>query len=92
MAGVILIILVFVVLLVKSTISEENAKKRQTHSVFIKILMNHMQMIFIASQFNMRWPPEILDFFNNISILVEAQKMLVAFDCWMDTREWLEHN
>jgi len=45
-------------------------------------------MILITTSFNMKWPDEIIDFFKTISIVVEAQKMLVAFDCWMDTRVW----
>ena len=34
---------------------------KQTHSVFVKILLNHLQMIMIAGQFDMKWPEEIID-------------------------------
>jgi len=47
-------------------------------------------MILITTSFNMKWPEQIIDFFKTISIVVEAQKMIVAFDCWMDTRSlWI---
>jgi hypothetical protein len=90
MAGVMALMILIIVFLVRSTIQEENQKRRQTHSVFIKIMMNHMQMILITTSFNMKWPDEILDFFKNISIIVEFQKMIVSFDCWMDTRVWAD--
>lgn len=88
--GVLFIMIFCVFLLVKSTIQEENQKKRQTHSVFIKILMNHMQMILITTSFNMKWPDELINFFKQISIVVEAQKAIVAFDCFLDTRVWTQ--
>ena len=52
--------------------------------------MNHMQMIFITSSFDMNWPPKVLNFLSTIAPLVEAQKAIVAFDCWMDKRKYEE--
>lgn len=46
--------------LVKSTI--EGQESRQTHSVFVKILINHMTAIYIISTFDMKWPPEMTNF------------------------------
>lgn len=54
--------------------------------MFIKILLNHMQMLAIIASFDMRWPPDIADFLNSLAILQMVQEAVVAFDCHIDTR------
>ena len=49
--------------------------------------MNHMQMMVITSSYDMNWPPEVTDFLLQIAPLMEFQRMLVAFDCFMDPRD-----
>ena len=53
--GIIIAFAIAISMLVKSTIAA--ASKPVIHGVFIKILLNHMQMIFIVSNFDMKWPP-----------------------------------
>jgi hypothetical protein len=43
-------------------------------------------MIMITSSYDMNWPPEVTDFLQQIAPLMEFQRMLVAFDCFMDPR------
>ena len=45
-------------------------------------------MILITTSFNKMWPETIILFFKRIAILVELQKMIVAFDCFLDPRKW----
>jgi hypothetical protein len=53
-----LLIIVGICILIKSTI-DGAAKANNTHSVFNKILMNHMQMLLITANFDMSWPEEV---------------------------------
>jgi hypothetical protein len=69
LVSIIIIASVAVSVLIRSTIA--NQSKIQTHSVFIKILMNHMQMIMITSSYDMNWPPEVTDFLQQIAPLME---------------------
>jgi hypothetical protein len=48
--------------LVKSII--KSAKEDKPHSVLQKILMNHMQMLIITSQFDMNWPDLVVNIFT----------------------------
>lgn len=54
MSATLIGVIVVVVLLVKGTLGA--AGKNVTHSVFIKILLNHMQMLVIVMVFDMQWP------------------------------------
>lgn len=68
--------------LVVSTLN--GSTQRQTHTVFIKIFLNHMQMLVIVMTFKMEWPAYITALFKAISIVFELTRMIVAFDCVMD--------
>jgi len=70
MTGYIIILIAGVYFLVRSTL--ESQTKKQIHSVFIKILLNHMQMIFITSSFDLDWPDAVINFLNSLAIIVEA--------------------
>lgn len=52
--GSIITALVLLSLLVISTLNSSTT--RQTHSVFFKILLNHMQMIIVTMTFDIKWP------------------------------------
>jgi hypothetical protein len=83
-AGVLAVVLAVVIVLVKGTIASQT--RGQPYSVFIKILLNHMQMLGIIASFDMRWPADIADFLSRLAILQLVQEAVVAFDCHMDTR------
>lgn len=70
--------------LIKGTLA--NAKKDNTHSVFNKILMNHMQMLLITASFDLDWPEEVNDIFELAAPIKEVTNAIVSFDCFMDTR------
>lgn len=79
----------FVVMLVKGTmVSPDGKQNKNTHSVFIKILVNHMITIFITTSINMRWPPLVAKFLKSLAFITELQQALVRFDCLFDVRDW----
>ena len=42
----------------------KGAVKGSDSSVFNKILMNHLQMLIITSDFDMEWPPQVIQIFE----------------------------
>ena len=77
--------LVFVVsLMVRSTI--KNASKKNIQDVYIKILLNHLQMLLITSAFQLNWPSELSTFLTASAPVTEATTSIVSFDCWMNQR------
>lgn len=56
-------------------------------SVFVKILLNHLQMQVILASFQMKWPEHVVFFFNLASPIKRLTSVLTNFDCWMDMRD-----
>ena len=55
-------------------------------SVYIKIMMNHLQLLMITASFDFEWPDEIVGFFGAISPVATASENLISFDCFLDIR------
>lgn len=83
-AGVLAVVVLVVVVLVKGTLASQ--ARQQASSVFVKILLNHTQMLAIIASFDMQWPPDIADFLSSLAVLQAVQEAVVAFDCRIDTR------
>jgi hypothetical protein len=49
-------------------------------SIYIKIMMNHLQLIMITASFNFEWPSSILSIFSAISPIATASNNLISFD------------
>ncbi len=60
--------------------------KKSFQSVYVKILMNHLQLVVIISIFSLDWPNMVLNFFYNISPLSNPASQIFSFDCFLDTR------
>jgi len=83
-SGIMIALTFGLVMLVKSTLA--GAVKKNTHSVLMKILMNHMQMILITASFDLDWPPQVKEIFASSAPIAEITNAIVSFDCWMDSR------
>ena len=44
-------------------------------------------MIVVTSMFKIGWPPEVEEFFDSLTFLIEAQRAMIRFDCLLETRE-----
>jgi hypothetical protein len=53
-AGIALVVLFVIVALVRSTMA--GAAKSRIHSVYIKIFMNHVQLLIITAGIQLNWP------------------------------------
>jgi len=78
-------LLLGICLLVRVTI--KGALKASDSTVFNKILMNHLQMLIITSDFDMAWPTQVKYIFNVASPINELTEAIVNFDCFMDSRK-----
>jgi len=73
-----------VTMLVRVTI--KGAVKASDSSVFNKILMNHLQMLIITSDFDMSWPSQVSSIFSIAEPINTLTEAIVNFDCFMDVR------
>lgn len=77
--------MVFIILLVKITI--EGAKNEDMWSVFLKVLMNHLQMLIVFSSFDINWPPQVTQIFEFAKPIKLVTSAVVSFDCFIDRRD-----
>ena len=65
----------------------KGALKESSSSAFNKIMMNHLQMLIITSDFDMSWPDTVQDIFAVAGPINAVTEAIVNFDCFMDTRK-----
>lgn len=82
LVGVMLLVVVLFVLMVRSTIAGATQAKNNT-SIYMKILMNHFQLVLLVSSFNFQWPSQLEVFFASTSPVSEASTQVVSVDCFM---------
>lgn len=74
--------IILIVLMIKSTMAGAVEKKNVT-SIFMKILMNHMQLITLTASFNFSWPEQVLSFFSAVKPASSASTQVLSFDCFL---------
>ena len=57
-------VIVALVFIIRSTLQGAKAKNNVT-SIYIKIIMNHFQLILLTASFDFDWPQQVMNFFNN---------------------------
>ncbi len=63
LVGLAFIAIFGIAFIVKSTLASATEKKNYL-SVYIRILLNHMQLVILTASFNLRWPDLVLDVLN----------------------------
>ena len=77
-SGIMLASIVLIVIMVRNLLA--SALKPSPTSVYIKILMNHLQLIVITSSFDFEWPSSIVSFFETVAPIATASDNLISFD------------
>ena len=77
--------LVSLVITVRSTLSGA-LNKKDIQSVYIKILLNHFQLLTITASFDFRWSPQIIDMFDSVEPVSDVSTHIFSFDCFLDGR------
>lgn len=60
---ILLILIVICVIMVKQTL-ESAYEPQKLYSVYLKIFTNYIQLVFLTTQFNLKWPDYVLELFN----------------------------
>ncbi|CDW88757.1 UNKNOWN [Stylonychia lemnae] len=89
--AVFLLSVIIVIFLIRSTLNGARDKRNIT-SVYLKILMNHLQVIVLTAQFDFQWPQKILDFYNGIRPAAQSTYQVISIDCFLDIRSSYEND
>ncbi|CDW87526.1 UNKNOWN [Stylonychia lemnae] len=74
-----------VVFTVRSTLQGAKEKNNVT-SIFMKILLNHIQLILLTASFDFKWPDEVLELFDTAKPVAAISTQIISFDCFLDQR------
>jgi hypothetical protein len=77
--------LIVIIFMIKSTL-ESALVKKNLQSVYIKILMNHLQLILLTASFNFDWPDNVTDFYDTTKPASQVSSQILSFDCFLDQR------
>ncbi|CDW88635.1 UNKNOWN [Stylonychia lemnae] len=80
------LIITALVFLIKFTIAGALEQKNYL-SVFIRILMNHIQLLIITASYDLQWPDQLIQFFNSVKPASEVTTQFLSLDCFIDTRK-----
>jgi len=55
-------------------------QRKNIQSVYIKILMNHLQLILLTASFDFNWPQNVEDFFETSKPVAQVSQQVLSFD------------
>ena len=67
-----------IAIMVKNILS--SALNPSPTSIYLKIMMNHLQLLMITASFDFNWSSSIEGLFNTISPIATASDNLISFD------------
>eukprot|EP00347_Sterkiella_histriomuscorum_P005934 403354704 len=79
-------VFLLLIFLVRSTLNSATQKNNITN-IYMKILLNHFQLIMITATFDINWSEEIKDFFTETNSVATATSQIFSVDCFLDGRE-----
>ena len=62
--AIMILIIVLITLMVRSTLGG-TLEKRNVTSIYLKIILNHFQLILLTASFNFKWPASVKKFFSS---------------------------
>ena len=84
-----MVLVAVLVVLVWATI--KSSRKRSSNAgVYIKIGMNHIQLLVLTSTLNLDWPPQVQSMFNALKPVSSIDSELISLDCFFETRTSVE--
>ncbi|CDW82066.1 UNKNOWN [Stylonychia lemnae] len=86
LGAIFIALILMIVFVVRSTLLGAKEKKNVT-SIYLKIMMNHLQLIILCSSFNFEWPKLLIDFYTEIKPVAQVSTQIFSFDCFIDKRE-----
>ncbi|CDW82324.1 UNKNOWN [Stylonychia lemnae] len=78
-------IVILIVLIIRSTLKGAQDINNVT-SIYLKILLNHFQLILMTASFDFQWSQQIVSFFTTTKQVATQSTQIFSFDCFLDTR------
>ena len=79
---IVLILLILGIVLIKESIKSAYSTKA-LYSVYIKILTNYTQLMFLTAQFEFSWPSYMLKLLNIQKIIASSVDSIVSLECYV---------
>jgi len=70
-----------------STTIKSAQKTKSLSSIYIKILMNYLQIVILAASFNLQWPEQVLQLFSAQESAGSFTEQAFSVDCFLDSSE-----
>ena len=71
--------IVGICIMIRSTLNGA-LQRKNIQSVYIKILMNHLQLILLTASFDFNWPQNVEDFFETSEPIAQVSQQVLSFD------------
>ncbi|TNV88178.1 hypothetical protein FGO68_gene13761 [Halteria grandinella] len=85
----IIVFLVVITILVRSNIQNESQEKNFL-PVFLRILLNHLQILSLTASFDFDWPEQLSNFYKSIQPASDVSTQLLSIDCLLESDEFKE--
>ena len=80
-----LAVIVGIIIMIRSTLAGA-LQRKNVQSVYIKLLMNHLQLIILTASFNFDWPQSVVEIFETSEPVAQVATHILSFDCFLDQR------
>ena len=74
-----------IVFMIRSTLAGA-LQRKNIQSVYIKLLMNHLQLLILTSTFDLDWPSQVIELFDTGKPVAQVSTQIISFDCFLDQR------
>ncbi|TNV74916.1 hypothetical protein FGO68_gene4333 [Halteria grandinella] len=80
------VLLGFVVIIAILVISNKASTKNEKNylPVFLRILVNHIQILYLTASFDLEWPEELMRFYKSVQPISDAQSQIFSLDCFLN--------
>lgn len=78
-------IIIWIVIMIRSTIVGATQMKN-LQSIYIKILMNHLQLLVLTSSFDFKWPTNVQEVFSSSKSIDQITTQFYSLDWFLDQR------
>ena len=75
-----------IVIIIRSTLTSA-LKRKNIQSVYIKILMSHLQLLTLTASFNLKWPSSVDNLLNSPKPATGISTQIISFDWFLDQRK-----
>jgi hypothetical protein len=80
-----IIVIIGICIIIRSTLAGA-IQRKNVQSVYIKILMNHIQLIVLTASFDFDWPNSVVKIFETTEPVANVATHVLSFDCFLDQR------